>query len=82
MSTAKHDLWSQLHVGTEELSDAQVDAVRKLVNRNSDVFAQGGEFCGTTLTKMEIDTRKHAPIRHLPRRMDPHQREVTSHVKQ
>ena len=81
--TAEHDLWSQLHVGTEELSDAQVDAVRQLVNRNSDIFAQAGELGRTSVMEMEIDTGQHAPIRHLPRRMAPHQREeVASHVQQ
>ena len=81
--TAEHDLRRQMHVVSEELSQAQVDAVRQLVNSNSDVFAQGGELGKTSLMEMEIATGQHAPIRHLPRCMAPHRREeVASHVQQ
>ena len=81
--TTEHDLWSQLHVGTEELSDAQVDAVRQLVHRNSDVFAQAGELGRTPVMEMEIDTGQHTPILHLPRCMAPNEREeVASLVQQ
>ena len=53
-------------MGTDELSDAQIDRVRQLLNSNSDDFAQAGEHGITPLVEIEIDTGQHALFLHLP----------------
>ena len=69
-------LWDKLNVDSSELSDCQVTTVRQLIQRNADVFASSSEDLGrTTLLEMEINTGDHAPIRQMPRRMSPRQRE-------
>ena len=75
-------LLPNLHINTDHLSASEVREVNEIVAANWEVFAHSSSDLGRThLTEMRIDTGDHPPIRQLPRRMSPAQREqIAEHV--
>ena len=71
-----------LHIDTDHLSASEIREVYAMVAANWEVFTNSSsDLDRTHLTEMRIDTGDHPPIRQLPRRMSPAQREeIAEHM--
>ena len=69
-SSMLQELVDSLNLQTAELSTEQLEELKEMIKKNSDVFAMNPSELGSTdLVTHHIDTADRSPIRQLPRRM-------------
>ena len=69
-SSRQQELVDSLNLQTTKLSPEQLEELKEMIKKNSDVFAvDPSELGSTDLVTHHIDTGEHQPVRQLPRRM-------------